>query len=385
MKSLFSHFLFPGCLALFLATAHSTAFATVRTVSNNSLIPAQYATPQAAADAANNGDTLYIAGSPNLYNGGLKLNKRLTVIGNGYNPSYPEFSTRLQYIQIDTVVGVSGPSGSKIMGLEVWQIYNHTFYYSSNGFRNLVIDRCYLSKQLDFLSQPNLYQNFFRVFDNTIIRNCVIKNAIEITNETNILIENNIFHNSKIIGNSSSCIIKNNIFIASNHLQNQGHNSSGYCFSYWPNQAYVLQYAVITNNIFWGTSPNSFSLSPSFGASNCAFNNNLVFQSPNDVVPGFGINVGSGNFDGVDPQFTNATNPAGSGVNLNNDYHLKSTSPGKNAGTDGKDIGIYGGASPFPDNTGLPKIPIITELNIINSTIGQGNNLNVTLKGRKAK
>ncbi|MDR0506901.1 MAG: hypothetical protein LBH32_08835, partial [Dysgonamonadaceae bacterium] len=53
------------------------------------------------------------------------------------------------------------------------------------------------------------------------------------------------------------------------------------------------------------------------------------------------------------------------------DYHLQPTSAGKNAGTDGTDVGIYGTAFPFKESK-LPSIPHFTVKNISTETNAEG-------------
>ena len=63
------------------------------------------------------------------------------------------------------------------------------------------------------------------------------------------------------------------------------------------------------------------------------------------------------------------------------DYHLKSTCPGKNAGVDGTDIGIYGTA--FPCSEGwVPSNPHIMFKNVSSTNTSDGK-LNVNFKVRK--
>ena len=52
-------------------------FATVHTISNDPNNPAQYTDIQAAHDAAIEGDTLYVYGSPNSYEGTYTIKKRI--------------------------------------------------------------------------------------------------------------------------------------------------------------------------------------------------------------------------------------------------------------------------------------------------------------------
>ena len=60
-------------------------------------------------------------------------------------------------------------------------------------------------------------------------------------------------------------------------------------------------------------------------------------------------------------------------------YQLSETSPGHNAGTDGTDIGPFGGAYPI-STTGEPKLPIIELFNINNPIIPLDSVLNIHIK-----
>jgi hypothetical protein len=134
----------------------------------------------------------------------------------------------------------------------------------------------------------------------------------------------------------------------------------------------------------------------------CSFNNNLSNQTTigaaseynptNNFVTtyigaGGGSNSGAGNQMGIDPLFENVTNNDTYNDTFN--YRLKTGSPGKNAGTDGTDLGIYGGSYPFPsggaigsgfDTSPMPPIPQVTELNILNATVPVNGTLNVNVK-----
>src|SRR5690348_8515351 len=86
-------------------------YATVITVDNNANSPGQYSSLQSAINAASAGDTLYVSGSTSSY-GNFTLNKRLTLIGTGYNPikQIPMVSS-LGTMTFDSVLSVSGASG----------------------------------------------------------------------------------------------------------------------------------------------------------------------------------------------------------------------------------------------------------------------------------
>jgi hypothetical protein len=154
-------------------------------------------------------------------------------------------------------------------------------------------------------------------------------------------------------------ILSHNLFMGSI-------GSSHYCL-------YGISSATIINNIFWGTSPLGTNVSGN------VFNNNLTFQTPSDGIPG-GSNSGSSNLVSTNPQFVNAPSP---GISSAYDYNLAAASAGNNAGTDGTDLGVYGGANPLPNLSGMPPIPQITEMNISTPVIAPGSNLGVSFKAKK--
>jgi hypothetical protein len=120
--------------------------------------------------------------------------------------------------------------------------------------------------------------------------------------------------------------------------------------------------ANVINNIFYGCTPGSNG-SP---FERNSFLNNISFGTSSDALPptGSGVgNTGSGNKVSVDPIFVNA--PYGSAYTATMDFTLQASSPCKNAGTDGSDIGITGGAYPMTGNFLLktPHAPVIMTLN----------------------
>jgi hypothetical protein len=110
-------------------------------------------------------------------------------------------------------------------------------------------------------------------------------------------------------------------------------------------------------------------------------NNNLCY-STTDTLPGSG-NIGSGNLNNTNPLFANYPSQGG-GFDCAHDYSFPTTSPAHNAGTDGSDIGITGGISPFYDYCAGPKVPTIKYITMPAnaSSVPQGGTLNVTFKAK---
>jgi hypothetical protein len=177
-----------------------------------------------------------------------------------------------------------------------------------------------------------------------------------ITNIDNIIIKNNIIYNGTASFSScQSVLITNNLFFYVNVASSM----------------VIQDFSTVTNNIFVNLHPNTnFS----------TFNNNLIFNSGNDVLP-YGNNTGSGNFNGSAPLFVNV--PDYNGINLSYDYHLTASSPGHNGGTDGTDIGPFGGIDPLIDLTGTPPVPQIKIFNINNTVVLPNTPLDIYVKAKK--
>lgn len=333
--------------ALILA-APALLHATVWTVSNVPTSPGQYTTVQEAIDAASAGDTIYVTGSATTYSGTTYVRKRLTIIGPGYSP----LPARISAMYMDTIASISGSSGSKLIGLRIDDLRGYT-----NSFvpTNVTVERSYLgglvfsggstgahrswSISSCYMASGGSHNFGGSTLLNVNITNCIISGSMSnVSPNSSVLITNNIF-----LGTGTQTAFQN------------------------------VQNAVISNNIFWGRTPVGT------GVENCAFNNNITYQTPNNTIP-FGSNVGSGNLIGVNPQFTNAPDQS---INFTYDYRLQVGSPGVGAGTDGTDIGIYGGPFPMPNMTGAPRIPSVTEFTLQNTTIAEGGSLNVQVKARK--
>jgi hypothetical protein len=348
--------------SLFLLTSFVTisSYATIRTVSNDPQNPAQFTTIQAAVDAAVAGDTIYVNVSPTDYSENVSLTKRVILIGGGYKSSSQlNYKTYLSGGIYMSVSGANDPSGTVICGFEVSQIAGVLPINNIRIFRNLI------------RGGVSVYGNNWNIYNN------LIPSAISMssgTGTTNLFIQNNLFGIGGFISSSitvSSIIIDHNVFQSSFVKLNN------------------VKFATITNNIFAsGSSDFVFDN----GCTSNNFNNNLSTTTNVSVTAptnsfASGPNTEAGNFVGVNPLFVNVTDLTLYAA-INN-YRLQSTSPVKNAGTDGTDLGIYGGSYPFPsggapgsgfDTSALPPIPQVTGVNIQNGTLAPGAQLKVTIQ-----
>lgn len=350
--------------ALFLAIS---THARILTVSNNPDRPAQYVTVQAAIDVAVAGDTIFVHGSQFLYPD-FTIDKRLVLIGAGYN-SNNQFNlpTRVNYIYLTRDLGLKDASGTVISGFAI-----SAYLLVASGSESISNIRIFRNSIANIYTYTGAnFANNWTVYNNIITGTIYGGSGSSTTpSSTNISIQNNIFSTGGIWGfSATSILIDHNVFTGANNLS-------------------YLFYAILSNNIFirsTGTLMNAFVYYNTF-------NNNL--SNLNTVTPtaptnsfSTGPNTASGNFVQVDPLFENVTDLN----NYNNtfNYRLKTTSTVRNAGTDATDLGIYGGAFPFPsggavgsgfDTSPLPPIPQVTEVNIQNATLQPGTPLNVQVK-----
>jgi hypothetical protein len=358
-----------------------SAMAAVRTVSNNPTRPAQFTTFAAAQTASVNGDTIYIYGSPFQYPD-ITVGKRLVIIGAGYNPNN-QFGqpTNIANIILFRDTGVNNASGTVITGILTGRL--DISGIMSNSIR---VFRCRFASYINMRGgSPVGYADSWILYNN-IFQSYIYGGAGSRTDAsaTNIILANNIFGtNAYLYGfNSNTIILDHNIFLGSNNL-------------------YQTFNIIVTNNIFTRTTGTVFYGSTT-GPVLCTFNNNLSYLTtiadPASYTPatsfvntftgtGGGSNFGGGNIVGQDPLYVSVTNFNDYVATAN--YRLQTSSLGKNAGTDGTDLGIYGGSYPFPsggapgsgyDTSPMPPIPQVTELNIQNATVPVNGTLNVNVK-----
>ncbi len=335
-------------LGILLITVAS--FAKTITVSNNPTSPGQYKDLQTAIDAAKAGDILLVSGSATDY-GQVTINKRLTIYGQGYDPRKDvAFPTTISTIVLNNNLVNDTASGSAIYGCVI-----SSFYVAFNG-------------------DPSTYVNNITVKRNTIsyigadgsgwvISDNIITSQINIDG-ANCLIKNNVFTGSSINNDNihPNLIITNNDFTSTISLN--------------------IYNALVSNNIFYYKSSSVVNYVYGAYSNNTVFNNNIYYNNSNTNPFNIGQNniTGTGNINNKNPKFV-SYDLTTQQITRNDNLNLQSTSPAKNAGTDGKDLGIYGGATPaqYP-LSGEPAIPQVKTMNINNTTVSPGAVLQVQVK-----
>lgn len=328
------------------------AQATIINVDNKPNRPSGYVSNLTLAiNNASAGDTIYIYPSNTTY-GNITITKKLHIFGFGYDGT-DGYNSKLGTIYLDTTsTPSSNSSGTTIQGLRVSNVN-----CSKPNIKNIVIAGNNISSSINFGYYSTNCSGW-------VIKNNYIEGYILIYNSTSLIISNNVFKGNGYgiqTSNSSSVVILNNLFMQ---------------WSYFNN----VQNATVSNNIFICNS-NSYT---GGNMNNNTFTNNISFCSSTSntyTLPPTG-NTGTGNKQNQNPIFV--TGPTNSTYDYTKDYHLQSTSPGKNAGTDGTDIGPSGGTKPFVWG-GAFSIPKVTQMTISNPIINSGTNINVNVKAKKAE
>lgn len=335
------------------------AVSQVKTISSAANSPTLYTNLQTQIDSANIGDTIYV--HPGSY-GSVTLNKRLIFIGAGYNPQ-GQF-TGISYISVltlDKYVPASSANGSKFIGLTIGYINKK----SQDQFQidSILIERCRIISN----TPSHVLGNYWTFRNNLFYWTNTSGVGVDVNLYNYILFENNVFHspngaNQILNSNKNTVFFFNNLFTG--HYENIAQFSA-------------VSNARFENNIFFGKSP--YTATSSDFTKNIFYGNNVNYINPSST----GVNNITS-----DPQFmsTPIDNTMYNFV-YTIDYRLKSSSPGKNAGTDGTDIGIFGGQNPMPLNvitmTGEPAIPQVYYMLLQNAVIDPNTPLNVTIKARK--
>ena len=328
-------------------------------VQNNSA-PSFFTSLDSAIVHSQNGDTLYLPGGGFTISDTIK--KCIHIVGVGHNPDSTQ-ATNYTLISGDIYI-LASASNSSLTGLYCNGKLRFGNSQINQSVNNLHVSRCNLHAGVLFG-----FSNTSNANNNTFCEN-VIPGFIDMYNSHNNAFYNNILELVKNIGLSN--IFRNNIF----NMSGSVNYSDGY-FWYGCQTSFVNAISsIFENNIFRGRLLSSGGYNLQF--SNCVFYNNLFGEASSIGSP---FCTGCMDFNSLlnQPDSTIFINyPIGLNFQYSLNYQIKNTCHGKNAGTDGTDIGIYGGLFPWKEGS-VPLSPHIQNKVIPVSTNPNGN-LNVNIK-----
>lgn len=294
-----------------------------------------------AYNASTDGDTIYLPGR--FYNPPSDISKSIAIFGAGH---YPDSSAATNRTYINSGITISENADSiRIEGLYI----NGALNFSSNQSVNYAtIKRNYINGSLNFNGDKSVATSYF-----AFINENVINGDIYCGNATQATIANNIILN--ILNTAENCVFTNNVIL-------------GCPYWGWPNYNYPLGYSLsnclIENNIFSCTGV----------LLNC--NNNTYTNNIFTHTPSFGANISTNNFFNVayNSIFINAPSTT---FDYTYNFHLQN--PATYLGTDGNEVGLYGGLyGPYKEGA-IPVNPHIQSKTIAPTTDTNGN-LNVNIK-----
>lgn len=306
---------------------------------------------EAALNQANTGDFIYLPGG--TFNLTSDIKKGVNIIGAGHYPDSTVYTNRT-IIEGDLNIG-TGASNAMIEGLYVIGNIN---FRPDQKTENVVIRRC----NVNGISMGNSYyrNDSARCYYPQIIHN-IIRGSVSFSESSGFLLKGNI-----IGGAAQVCIyhggnIENNIFLS---VGNKATFSD-------------LRSVTFKNNIFMNTESlgwngyGCYGYDGSCGTFNCTFINNLFVGNDTalNIIPMAAVKTGNIFRVNAGSIFVNQS---GTAFDYNQDYNLKSSSSGRNAGDDGTDVGIYGSSNPYKKSA-LPSNPHISFKDIPASTLPNGS------------
>ncbi len=295
--------------------------------------------------AVSAGDTIYVVGS-NFDHGNITISKPVTVIGPGYflNENDQTQINKKEALFSQIVLDESA-GGAKLIGLSLSR--NVTGISIKGDIDNVSIENCYTS-------EINLDVRTGSVYDNVEIKGCYIyysglymsgRNVSDGV-ATNLTLINNIIDGGIGMADGSTGLISNNLFLG--NMLELGTSSS---FEF-------------LNNIYINEDTDKFTIQPLPDAS---IHHNIsltgAFGNAND------------NFTAPESTLFNTDENASTDAQ----YMLSENSPAKGAGSNGSDIGPFGGPDPY-HLSGLPNLPNIYELSTGGFVVGDELSVQIKIK-----
>jgi len=293
------------------------SYAAVITVDANHPSAGMYKNLKDAHDAANSGDTILVYPFAGEYDA-IEVTKKLRILGRGW---FHVPGTNIATTISGSMKFSAGSEGSSLEG------FRHAFkvYIDAN---NILIKR----NDLDYISVLSNHTGII-IMQNIFVTSYFHHSLINLSNNNEVLITNNVINNhynqirNTCLGiSASSDSIKINITYNLIYVARENDDNKALCIT--NSNYYVANNIIVSGKVSPKTS--------------------LGFQ--NNICNSYQLEPSNGNIINVD-------------INLvyGESYKLKENSPAIGAGTNGTDIGIYGGSTPFVLG-GYPSIPRIVNI-----------------------
>ena len=313
---------------------------------------------------AASGDTIYLAGVNYNYGQDFVINKELHIFGVGHYPD-STLATGLTGIQ-NNVRFVAGSDNSTFSGVYL----AGSVYFGTNSsdrtVSNVTISRCSMSGiTLNYTFDASGATVSYITIKENVIRGIVDGGY----SSSNVAVEKNIITRFlQHFVSAVTCFVKNNVFLNRNPYDN-------YAFR-------DVSGVLIENNVIMCSNPLNSTL-----VNQSTFKNNLFTANVDFTNNANGTNTGINNVVNADynkvfvnfPYVDQYSYDFNSAFAYTDDFHLAATSPGKNAGSDGTDIGLYGTATPYKT---IPTNPHVVTSNNADHVINGKLGVNVSVQAQ---
>lgn len=355
---------------LLLAFLPFLSLAKIHTVDNTPGNGAMFSSLQTAISSASSGDTIIVMRSLSSY-GSISIKKKLLIYSDGHHQAsiFKDRKAQIEGLSIE-----SGSDGSSVSG---FYILNTTVTIDA---KNIVLT----SNFFDF--SRLVYQTGG---DNSIIEGNIFWGTgtsyfqLTLNNSSNNIIKNNWFSalqysyypyyggSGFLDGGNSTNLFVNNLISESNN------GNSGQWFG-GPLTIFKNSSMSIHNNIFWSNSSGRTSFDTL--SSSATFKNNITYSASVNVKNLPGTNNINNTAPTFETSFSGSNPPT---MDFTYDLRLKSSSAGKNSGTDSTDIGPFGGGYFFSINGNVRSIPIFDDFYVVTPVVKRNGKLKIKLIARK--
>ena len=284
-----------------------------------------------AYEAASSGDTLYISGG--TFTVPETIAKKITVFGAGHNPDYTK-ATGQTILSGDLVLS----QGATKSYFEGCLLLDKLIFSHNEKVDDVVFRRCRINGVIDFFGS----QTSENLCENTMFIECVFVPTVL----------NNFSHSKNTT--ISNCII-------AGRFNNMYHATLANCIFLTTGGSglfYTGAHCTVQNSII---NAGSYLYLPI----NYTFKNNVFFKN---------VSLGSTHYysDNYIPVEINDFFVNQEGVTFSYIHNYNLNSPESYTGTDGKQVGIYGGNHPWKEGS-VPMIPHIARKSISHSVDAEGN------------
>lgn len=309
---------------------------------------------QAAVDAANSNDWIYVY--PGVYVDDVTINKAIRLIGPGFrlNDNYPNSAVFNTDADLVGELFVTGTEGVLIEGLKLRTV-------RVQAAESVVIQRCWVYRAAIDNSIVRIKAVYFSGGSWSSTGGTASENQLRIIGHSEVIILNSILHDTY-----SS--VGREVFLWAGQSSDGATGSLIIDRCFLANRMYFGRLAVVVKNSFaytyGATQYNGISLNRynNFTASNWGGNNTTVAAGTlwDSVLAGYVNNPNSLSFDAR--------------------YQLSESSLATGAADDGGDCGPFGGSSPYI-LSGVPALPFIYKL-AVPEEASTGGGIDVNIKVR---